>query len=168
MINGWDLGQDDSYASLVRELVYVDWGHMAPPCRTLSRSRRIDKYGSVPVSRTNGKPYGHGKEDADVNLLVECCVGIAEEQMRRQTYFSIENPKDSLLLMLKYTTRLSKYPGIRIVELDQCAYGGPHYKPLWIPVLGRIRMSRSLLTLAGQRASQPDIPLGTMQGSVTS
>ncbi len=83
--NGWDLGQDVSYTTLVGELVYVDWVHMAPPGRTLSSSRRTDEYGSVPVRRTNDEDYGYGKENVDVNLRVECGISIAEDQLKHQT-----------------------------------------------------------------------------------
>ncbi len=38
------------------------------------------------------------------------------------------------MFMFKCTIRLSKHPGVRIVELDQYAYGGPYYKPTWIIV----------------------------------
>ncbi len=107
-INGWDLKHDDSYPSLIKELGYVDWTHMAPPCRTLTKRRRTDKHGSVSVRRTIDKPYGYGKEDEDADLLIEQYVAIAEEQLKRQAYFSVENPKDSFRFKCRRRCRRSK------------------------------------------------------------
>ncbi len=144
-INGWELRQDFSHASRVGEVVYVDWVHMAPSYRTLSRSGQTDESGAVPVGRTSGTPYGYGKVDADTNLLAERCGGMAREQSKRQAYSSIENPKDSFLFVLTSTIRPSKYPGVRAVVLDHWAYGGPYCMPTWIITNApRIVLSASL------------------------
>ncbi len=60
--SGSDLLDDDEFMRIVRltEEKEVDWVHMAPVCRTMSRARRSDKHGRVRILRTDDKPEGFG------------------------------------------------------------------------------------------------------------
>ena len=44
-------------------------------------------------------------------------------------YLSVENPEGSFIWELKAFKRLAKRPGVELVILHQCAYGGPYRKP---------------------------------------
>lgn len=128
---GDDMSDPDEFARIVRVLESedVDWAHMAPVCRTMSAARRSDASGHVPVLRSPDKPEGWSEEAMQVNDLAERCVVIAEEQMKRGKFFSIENPKDSFIWQLKGFKRLASLEGVFLVTFDQCAYGAPWKKP---------------------------------------
>ncbi len=60
--SGSDLADDDEFMRILRmsEKEQIDWTHMAPVCRTMSRARRNDKHGKVRVLRTDDRPEGFG------------------------------------------------------------------------------------------------------------
>ena len=47
--DGWNILDDDDFQVRVQVCEEVDHAHFAPPCRTLTRARRTDEYGVVPV-----------------------------------------------------------------------------------------------------------------------
>ena len=59
---GMDLLEEDDFMETHRlcEVHDVDWVHMAPVCRTMSRARRNDKHGRVKTLRTDDRPEGFG------------------------------------------------------------------------------------------------------------
>ena len=49
----------------------VDHAHMAPPCRTLTKSCRSDEHGTVKVLRSEEYPDGWGDNEAvEANLVI--------------------------------------------------------------------------------------------------
>ena len=59
---GMDLLDEDDFMETHRmcEFHNVDWVHMAPVCRTMSRARRNDRHGKVKTLRTDDRPEGFG------------------------------------------------------------------------------------------------------------
>eukprot|EP00972_Heterocapsa_arctica_P010785 1581917-Heterocapsa_arctica.AAC.1 len=53
---------------------------------------------------------------------------LAEKQHKLEGWFSIENPQESYLWDFKEYKRLLQLPGVKLVYLHQCAYGGPFRK----------------------------------------
>ena len=122
----------------------ADWKHFAPPCRTMTKARRSDRYGKVPKLRSETRPEGFGDEQTvQANLLADRTAHLSERQVKLRKYFSVENPEDSFLWELKSFKRLAKLEGVRFIRLDQCAYGGPYKKPTGVltncPWLGQGR-----------------------------
>ena len=122
----------------------ADWKHFAPPCRTMTKARRSDRYGKVPKLRSETRPEGFGDEQTvQANLLADRTAHLSERQVELRKYFSVENPEDSFLWELKSFKRLAKLEGVRFIRLDQCAYGGPYKKPTGVltncPWLGQGR-----------------------------
>ena len=104
----------------------VEWLHAAPPCRTFTRARRPEA-----CLRTEARPEGNEADPAvkEANELARLCAAWAERCVKLGKYFSIENPLNSFLWLLKEFINLAKLPGVKFVTLDQCAYAGPHKKP---------------------------------------
>ena len=130
---GQDLLEDDEFNKVARTCTAkdVDWLHMAPPCRTFTKARRNDKHGKVRTMRTAERPEGD-PEDAEAvkaNLLANRCAALAIQQWKRGAFFSIENPLQSFIWDLKLFRRLALLPGVRLVQIDQCAFGSEHKKP---------------------------------------
>ena len=74
-------------------------------------------------------PGGIAKKAAMTETATEAanrCAAIAEDQEERGLYFSVENPEQSPLWELKAYQRLARRPGVKVIRLDHCAYGGPH------------------------------------------
>ena len=131
-IFGANLLDDSNFCAVVEaaEKEKCGWIHMAPPCRTFSRARRKDKYGSVPVLRTDDKPEGFGCQDTtEANILADRCASIGEAQAKAGRFFSIENPEGSFIWMMKSFGRLAKMEGVSLVVIDQCAFGSEFKKP---------------------------------------
>jgi hypothetical protein len=52
--SGQDLLEDDVFSKVCRDCLTkrVHWVHMAPPCRTFTKARRSDKFGTARIIRT--------------------------------------------------------------------------------------------------------------------
>jgi hypothetical protein len=121
----WDITSADGFEAALNAAADTDWMHAAPPCRTFTRRRRSDKFGSVKVLRSNLHPEGFGDPEAELgNLVARRLAAICRGLSDRGKYWSIENPKDSFLWDLKEYIKLSKIPGVQWVVFDQCAFGG--------------------------------------------
>ena len=111
----------------------ADWKHLAPPCKSLSKARRKDKFANVKVLRSAERPEGFGcKITKEANILVERSVEIARKQLESGGFFSMENPWDSYIWELKCVKKLMKMHGVRLVRIDQCRMGSAHFKPTGI------------------------------------
>ena len=134
-INGGDFANDDQYAEALRkaEAEDLDWPHFAPPCKSFTKARRDDEWGKVPILRSEEKPEGFGCEmTLAANQLADRTAAFAERQYKRGRWFSIENPWESYMWSLKSMKRLLALPGVRLIRVDQCGYGGPYNKPTGI------------------------------------
>ena len=65
-------------------------------------------------------------------MIAKRLAAICMELVKKEKFFSVESPKDSLLIELKEFRQLAKMNGVFFVELDQCAYGGEAKKTTWI------------------------------------
>lgn len=85
----------------------IDHGHFARPCRTLTRARRSDEFGRVPVLRSDEHPEGWGSPQAEqANEVISRMVVLCLLLHNRGATFSIENPENSYLWLLKTMQRL--------------------------------------------------------------
>ena len=132
--DGADLRDQAVLARVVDRLEKdVFWVHLAPPCRTYSQARRRAK-----VLRTAAHPEGHGDDPdlAEANELAKITFAFAEP------LFSVENPLSPLIWRLPAAERVARMRGVRMLEFEQCAYGGQHRKATgvltnasWLPGL---------------------------------
>eukprot|EP00435_Cladocopium_sp_Y103_P045468 s273_g13.t1 len=125
---GHDITDDREFLEMM-DAETPDWRHMAPPCRTFTKARRKDRHGTVAVLRSDSRPEGFGDEQTvEANGIADRCVSLGEKQLEEGKWFSLENPEPSYIWELKSVKRLRSRPGVRLVILDQCAYGGPFKK----------------------------------------
>lgn len=121
---GWDILTDDGLQQGLDLCDRLDHGHMAPPCRTYTRARRSDEHGVVKVLRSDTKPEGWGDPEAEeANKIVARMILLVLRLTERGSTWSIENPWDSFIWMLKCMARLFRIPGAELVLLHQCPYG---------------------------------------------
>ena len=109
------------------------WIHAAPPCSTFSRARRTDKWGSVPILRSDKFPMGlpgieHPKL-TEANKIVRMLTRLVRTQHRAGQGWSIENPATSLIWQTTHFRQLSALPGVKLVVFDQCCHGSKYKKP---------------------------------------
>ena len=74
---------------------HYKWIHAAPPCSSFSRARRTDKWGSVPLLRSDEFPMGlpgvaHPKLD-EANAIVKMLTRLLRTQHRAGQGWSVEN-----------------------------------------------------------------------------
>ena len=106
------------------------WLHQAPPCRTFTRSRRSDKWGTVRQLRSDEKPEGFGSPETEqANELARRAAYLSRCVMESGGYFSIENPYDSRIWDMPFMKALLKLEGVRFVRWDACMSGSLHKKP---------------------------------------
>lgn len=132
--DSWNILDDEDY-DRAKELCRggLDHGHFAPPCRTLTEARRDDEHGSVKVLRSFDRPEGFGDPEADeANKVVERMVVLCLLLHAAGRTFSIENPFNSFLWLLRCMQRLLKMRVVELVLLHQCAYGAQTVKPTGI------------------------------------
>lgn len=89
----------------------ADWTHAAFPCKSFTRARRTDQFGTVEPVRSESHPEGWGHPLAE---------------------FSLENPGNSFAWLVKVVQQLQKYSKADLTELDQRAYGAKTVKPTGI------------------------------------
>ncbi len=67
----WNILDDSHFEESKAVCESVDHAHLAPPCRTLAKSRRTDEHGSVKVLRCEKRPKGWGDGEAvEANLII--------------------------------------------------------------------------------------------------
>jgi hypothetical protein len=91
-----DLFKDQVFRELKKRirLGLIRWLHLAPPCKTFSRTRRRDRYGTVKILRSNEKQAGLEPIPAKVredNLLMQRSAVLSRAMIRAGGWFSIEN-----------------------------------------------------------------------------
>lgn len=124
------MGATDGFDVALREAVGADWVHAAPPCRTFTRSRRKDAFGSDRQLRSDAHPEGWGDQEAeDASWVAKRLAAICFKRHRADRYWSIENPADSFLWEMKDYKKLAALVGVTMLLLDQCAYGALSKKP---------------------------------------
>ena len=80
--------------------------------------------------RSEKSPRGFGHPRAEhANTIASRSAALVLAAHEAGVYWSIENPADSLLWLLREYAQLAKLPGVREIYFDQCAYGGESYKP---------------------------------------
>ena len=131
---GWNILDEEDYKAATNLCATeIDHGHFAPPCRTLTRARRSDQFGQVPVLRSDKYPEGWGDQQTEqANEMIARMVVLCLLLHDRGATFSIENPWDSFLWLLKVMQRLVKLKESELVCLHQCAYGASSRKPTGI------------------------------------
>jgi hypothetical protein len=138
--DGEDL-RDPNVLARVLDRVEKDvfWVHLAPVCRTYSQARKRAK-----VLRSTIHPEEHGDDPdlAEADELAKITFAIAERAVQYGVFFSVENPLSSLIWRLRAAVRVAGLRGVKMLELEQCAYGGQHRKATgvltnasWLPGL---------------------------------
>ncbi len=125
-VDGCDLRDPDVCARVLDRIEKdVYWVHMAPCCRTFSRARSCAK-----VVRPRDHPEDHGGDPdlAEADELAKVTFAIAERAVQVGAFFSVENPLSSLIWRLRAAQRVARLRGVRLLELEQCAFGGQHRK----------------------------------------
>ena len=103
--------------------------HLAPPYPVGNKGER----GRDQPLRTLAHPGGLGDAATETgDLLADRAVAVGEMQVARGRYVSIENPWESWMWELKSLKKLKKRTGMFFIQVDPCAYGGPHYCPLGV------------------------------------
>ena len=139
--HGWDITNDVDFEAMTKKIKDVTWMHGAPPCSTFSRGR------APPLIKLRDEehPAGFGHPRAEeANDIVKRFVMLVRLVHEAGGAWSFENPDQSLMWDLKPVKRLLEYEGVRVVYLDQCAFGGPAKKPTkvltnseWLEVISR-------------------------------
>ena len=131
--DGWDILRDSDFEIGMQICEEVDHAHFAPPCKTLTRSRRTDEHGTVPVLRSDTNPEGWGnRQTEDANRIVSRMVMMILRLITRRRTFSVENPWTSFLWLLKVMQKVIKKTDVSLVLLHQCCYGAVTPKPTGI------------------------------------
>ena len=121
---GWDILTDEGLQQGLDLCETLDRGHMAPPCRTYTRARRSDERGVVKILRSDEKPEGWGDAEAEeANKIVARTILLVLKLTERGRTWSIENPWDSFIWMLKCMAKLFRVPHAELILLHQCPYG---------------------------------------------
>ena len=128
--DGWDILNDADFEVGLQVCEEVDHAHFAPPCRTLSRSRRTDQHGAVKVLRSDNNPEGWGDPQSEEgNKIVSRMVMMILRLLSRRRTFSVENPWSSFIWLLKVMQKIMKPAGVSLILLHQCCYGAVTPKP---------------------------------------
>ena len=110
----------------------VNWLWLAPPCKSFSALRNLDKGGPL---RPRGKPQG-GSSNPEVQLgnrLWERAIYLAKLVSSYGGYVTIEHPLNSKAWQLPSTRKLATGGGFWYLQADWCAYhtgrSQPNKKP---------------------------------------
>ena len=125
--------QQDQLCAALRSL-RVEFVHVGTPCASFSRARKFD--GGPPPLRTSrhvlGRPNlspADRRKLEQGNVLADFTARVASQVRHDRGYFSIENPRKSLLWLHPAMKALRKLPGVIMVPFDMCTYGAPWQKP---------------------------------------
>ena len=131
--DGWNILKDEDFEIGMKICEEVDHAHFAPTCKTLTRSRRTDEHGTVPVLRSDNNPEGWGNgQTEDANRVISRMVMIVLRLLTRRRTFSVENPWTSFLWLLKVMQKIIRKTDVSLVQLHQCCYGAVTPKPTGI------------------------------------
>ena len=110
----------------------VRWLHCAPPCKTFSRARRSDRWGSAKILRSTEQPMGFDMWDRQVteaNTIAKFTARLCRTQLRAGGWFSVENPETSILWDTPCMKALRALPEVSLRCGDQCKLGASWRKP---------------------------------------
>jgi len=111
----------------------VRWLHGGPRCKTFTKARRRDRFGTARTLRSDQHPGGlPGVKDQrvhDANMLVRRFAKLARIVHRCGGYWSVENPERSYLWSFTPMVALAKLRGASFIVGDQCCHGGLYRKP---------------------------------------
>ena len=133
--SGLDFTSPEVFAGINKKArtQHYKWIHAAPPCSSFSRARRTDKWGSVPILRSDEFPMGlpevtHPKL-IEANNIVRLLSRLVRTQHRAGQGWSIENPANSLIWQTTHFRQLAALPAVKMVVFDQCCHGSTYKKP---------------------------------------
>ena len=130
LYDGWDVLTPEGLEEARKAAREADHLHVAIPCRSFTRARRVDAHGVVATVRSDERPEGWGHPVAEEgNRHLEAIEVIVMEAARAGCSTSIENPWDSFLWETAKMKRLTRRLHLTPVYLEQCAYGGMSRKP---------------------------------------
>lgn len=120
----WDILEDKDFEKACIAVGEADHAHIAFPCRSYTRARRTDQFGSVPVIRSDACPQGWGHPTAEEgNRILDRCIALAKVCLEKSKTFSFENPEFSFAWLMPKMLKLLNRPDVFEVGLDQCPYG---------------------------------------------
>ena len=152
----WDITNDEHFEKAKVWAREADHTHLAPPCKSMTRARREDEHGSVPVIRSDANPMGWGHPLAEEgNLIAERTSILVDCALENNGGYSVENPWDSFLWELPVMKRHMKKH--MKVKLDQCAYGAESKKPTGI--LTSVRWMQKVAKVCGDVISHEHVVL---------
>eukprot|EP00913_Durusdinium_trenchii_P002195 g2027.t1 len=130
LYDGWDVLTPEGLEEARKAAREADHLHVAIPCRSYTRARRVDAHGAVATVRSDERPEGWGHPVAEKgNRHLEAIEIILMEAARSGCTISIENPWNSFLWETAKMKKLAKRLHLVPVYLEQCAYGGMSRKP---------------------------------------
>lgn len=96
VMGNWDILTEEGFEKAKKAVVDADHTHIAFPCRSFSRARRSDNYGSGQVVRTEDWPEGWGHPIAeDRNQILERALALIYLIEDAGKTWSLENPEHS-------------------------------------------------------------------------
>ena len=100
------------------------WVHMGPPCTTFTFWYRFT---SSKNTRTATCPEGLGLSDAERlgNEMASFCAKLANLCIQQGVWFTIEQPRASLMWALADFHNIINHPPTRTCHLVMCQYGSP-------------------------------------------
>eukprot|EP00913_Durusdinium_trenchii_P032307 g30249.t1 len=120
----WNVLEEEGFARARQAVLKADHTHLAFPCRSFSRARRVDGYGAVPVIRTDERPEGWGHPTAEEgNRILEKVIALIYVIEEAEKTWSMENPERSYAWDQPKMKKILKMKGVHNIELDQCPYG---------------------------------------------
>ena len=126
----WNILDDSDFEESTGVCESVDHAHLAPPCRTLAKSRRTDEHGSVKVLRSEKHPEEWVDGEAvEANLIISRMVILCLLLHKSGATFSVENPWDSFLWQLRCMVKVMQIKTCELVLLHQCNWN-PYYSML--------------------------------------
>ena len=127
----WDILVDEDFEKARGWVREADHTHLAPPCKSFTKARRSDKFGTTKVVRSQAQPEGWGDPlTVEGNKIVERVSVLLDEAQSARNTTSLENPEDSFIWEQPTLERHMKRMGK--VGLDQCPYGAETKKPTGI------------------------------------
>ena len=105
----------------------VTWIHFGTPCTTFCRFFVMF---CKRCTRTTGLPEGLGTFDREIegNLLLDVTCRLARAAMAAGTYWTLENPRASLLWAMPSVVRLLKQPLVDSAFVVYCRFGAKYLK----------------------------------------
>ena len=94
--DNWDIRTEEGFQAACTAVDEADWTHAAFPCKSFSRARRSDQYGTAVEVRSDSHPEGWGHPLAEEgNDILKRTIALGFRATERGKFFSMENPKDS-------------------------------------------------------------------------